>query len=32
VIGEVVRLRAQLAVSETLQALPELAGQAQSNG
>ena len=32
VIGEVVRLRAQLAVSASLQALPELAAQARSNG
>jgi uroporphyrin-III C-methyltransferase len=31
VIGEVVRLRAQLAFNELLQALPELAAQAQSS-
>jgi uroporphyrin-III C-methyltransferase len=31
VIGEVVRLRGQLVLSESLQALPELAAQAQSN-
>jgi siroheme synthase len=31
VIGEVVRLRAQLAASELLRALPELAVEAQSN-
>jgi uroporphyrin-III C-methyltransferase len=32
VIGEVVRLRAQLAVNDLLQARPELAAPAQSNG